>query len=88
MSEPPKVAYINRAPVNPNPEPDQAIIDQLEKMLAAAESGQLQAIFAVGWNFDNSIVSGWQGAHRAAFTLIGGVEQCKLEYMLKEFERR
>ena len=82
------VSFINRGIVNTNPEPDDAIIAQLKKMLAQAESGQLQAIFVVGWLSDNAIMSGWQGAERAAFTLLGGVQQCMNEYILKEFQRR
>lgn len=82
------VSFINRGLVSTKLEPDQAIIDQLKKMLAQAESGQLQAIFVVGWLTDNSIMSGWQGADRAAFTLLGGVHQCLNEYVLREFQRR
>lgn len=82
------VSFINRAIVNTKPEPDEAIIAQLKKMLAQAESGQLQAIFVVGWLSDNAIMSGWQGAERAAFTLLGGIQQCTNEYILKEFQRR
>lgn len=69
-------------------EPNPYVIEQLEKMLAAAKAGTLQAIFAVGWNTDNSVTSGWQGAEYAAFTLLGGVEECKMEYMMREFQRR
>lgn len=82
------VSFINRGLVSTKLEPDQAIIDQLKKMLAQAEAGQLQAIFVVGWLTDNSIMSGWQGADRAAFTLLGGVHQCLNEYTLREFQRR
>ncbi len=82
------ISISNRTAVHRSSEPDQAIIDQLKKMLAQAESGQLQAIFAVGWLTDNSIMSGWQGADRAAFTLLGGVHQCLTEYTMKEFQRR
>lgn len=92
MDEPPdlKVISINRSMTPPKKEwaPNLAIVDQLEKMLAAARAGTLQAIFAVGWNTDNSIISGWQGAESAAFTLLGGVEETKLEYVMREFERR
>lgn len=88
MSEPPKIVHINRSAIDQREEPNQAIIDQLKKMLAMAEAGTLQAIFAVGWNTDNSIMSGWQSADRAAFTLLGGVEQCKMEYIIREFQRR
>ena len=66
------ISISNRTAVHRSSEPDQAIIDQLKKMLAQAESGQLQAIFAVGWLTDNSIMSGWQGADRAAFIAVGG----------------
>jgi hypothetical protein len=82
------VSFINRGLISLKLEPDQLIIDQLKKMLAQAESGQMQAIFVVGWLTDNSIMSGWQGADRAAFTLLGGVHQCLNEYVLKEFQRR
>lgn len=82
------ISFINRGIVNTKPEPDGAIITQLKKMLAQAESGQLQAIFVVGWLTDNAIISGWQGAERAAFTLLGGIHQCLNEYMMKEFQRR
>lgn len=82
------VSFINRSLVSSKLEPDQAIIDQLKKMLAQAESGQLQAIFVVGWLSDNAIMSGWQGAERAAFTLLGGVHECLNEYTMKEFQRR
>ena len=68
---------------------DPAIVEQLKSMLAQAESGDLQALFAVAWLApSNSIMSGWQGADRAAFTLLGGVQQCLTEYTLKEFQRR
>lgn len=82
------VSFINREVVSTKLEPDPAIIEQLKKMLAQAEAGQLQAIFMVGWLTDNSIMSGWQGADRAAFTLLGGVQQCMNEYILREFQRR
>ena len=88
MNEPPKIVHINRQVVEVKPEPDQAIVDQLKKMLAMAEAGTLQGLFAVGWNTDNSIMSGWQGADKCCFTLLGGVEQCKQEYILREFQRR
>lgn len=88
MSDDNVVSFINRGVVSTKLEPDQFIIDQLKKMLAQAETGQLQAIFVVGWLTDNSIMSGWQGADRAAFTLLGGVHQCLNEYVLKEFQRR
>lgn len=90
MNEPPKIVSINRSIPEPESKwfPNPAIIDQLKKMLAAAEAGTLQGLFAVGWNTDNSIMSGWQGAESAVFTLLGGVEQCKLEFILREFERR
>lgn len=88
MSDDNVVSFINRGVVSTKLEPDQFIIDQLKKMLAQAETGQLQAIFVVGWLTDNSIMSGWQGADRAAFTLLGGVNQCLNEYVLKEFQRR
>lgn len=51
------VSFINRGIVNTKPEPDGAIITQLKKILAQAESGQLQAIFVVGWLTDNAIMS-------------------------------
>ena len=83
------ISISNRTAVHRSSEPDQAIIDQLKKMLVQAESGELQAIFAVGWLYpSNSIMSGWQGADRAAFTLLGGVYECLNEYVLKEFQRR
>lgn len=83
------VSISNRAPIiAQSPEPDQNIIDQLEKMLAMAKSGQMQALFAVGWNVDNTIMSGWQGVHRACFSVLGGVEECKAEMILREFQRR
>jgi hypothetical protein len=68
--------------------PDPEIIAQLEKMLERAKDGHLQAIFVVGWLADNSVMSGWTGAERASFTLLGGVQQCMNEYLLKQFERR
>ncbi len=85
-----KIVMINHGgkPYNPEPVPDQRVIEMLEKMLAHAQSGYLQAFFGVGWNSDNSITSGWMGSEKAAFTLIGGVAECMNEYMLKEFERR
>lgn len=82
------VSISNREPIKQSPDPDGFVITQLEQMLSMAKSGQLQALFAVGWNSDNSIMSGWQGAHKAAFTLLGGVNQCLNEYVLKEFQRR
>lgn len=82
------VSFINRGLISNKFEPDPNIVDQLKTMLARAEAGQLQAIFVVGWLTDNSIMSGWQGADRAAFTLLGGVQQCMSEYILKEFQRR
>lgn len=85
-----KIVYINNGgtPAPQEPEPDPGVVDQLEKMLEMAKSGRLQALFAVGYNSDGSITSGWQGAHKACFSLLGGVEQCKAEYILREFERR
>lgn len=88
MSDTPKIVHINRQIVDIKPEPDPVIVDQLKKMLAMAEAGTLQGLFAVGWNTDNSITSGWQGAEKCCFTLLGGIEQCKQEYILREFERR
>lgn len=74
------------SPQGPPPDPD--VVELLRKLLALAEAGTLQAIFAVGWNSDNTVASGWQGSHKAAFTLLGGIEECKHEYIRKEFERR
>jgi hypothetical protein len=76
-------------PVKPQtPPPDRDVIELLQKLLALAEAGQLQALFAVGWNVDNTIGSGWAGAYKAAFTLLGGVHECLNEYLVKEFEHR
>lgn len=82
------ISFINRGIVNTKSEPDKVIITQLEKMLAQAKDGQLQAIFVVGWLTDNAIISGWQGAERAVFTLLGGIQQAVSEYIRKEFQSR
>lgn len=75
-------------PVDRPLEPSQDVIAMLQKMLEAATCGRLQAVIVVGWNADNSISSGWVGAYNAAFTLLGGLEEVKHEYLLKEFQRR
>lgn len=82
------ISISNRSSVQTKPEPDPNVIEMLEKLLHLAKEGHLQSIFAVGVNVDMSVSSGWQGAHKAAFTLLGGVEECKAEYIMKEFERR
>jgi hypothetical protein len=84
-----KVVDIKGQPLTEaEPQVDQAVVDMLETMLAHAKTGKLIAFFAVGCNADRSIMSGWQGAHKAAFTLLGGVQQLMHEFVHKEFERR
>lgn len=82
------ISISNRSVVPTKPEPDQKVIEMIEKLLHAAKEGTVQAVFMVGWNVDNSISSGWWGADRAAFTLLGGIEEAKHEYILRQFERR
>lgn len=82
------VRIFDGAPIQKEYPPNLEVITLLKAMLNAAESGRMQAVLAIGWNCDDTISSGWQGAHNAAFTLLGGLEAMKIEYVLKEFQRR
>lgn len=76
--------------INPEYEPNLELIAELEKMLHLAKEGQMQAMFIVAYLTDQSIISGWNNRNGAiaVYTLLGGVEECKHQYLMSTFAQR
>ena len=71
-------------------EPNRQLIDLLEKHLQMARKGDLQAVFLVGGMTDGDVSSAWSLPHEnpRVITLLGGIENGKMDYQRLEIEKR
>ena len=61
-------------------EPNQALIAALKDILADAESGQLQSLFATGFRSDGLRMS-CMFPHDNVYEVVGAIEWLKVQYM-------
>jgi hypothetical protein len=81
-----KITALHGAVV-PTNEPNQALIAALKDILADAESGRLQSLFASGFLSDGLRMSCIIGAHSNVYEVIGSIEMLKHDYIINHTER-
>lgn len=65
----------------PSGQPNEALIDALEQLLAMAKSGQLQSYIGSGFTCDGLRVSTWCDFHDDVYQFLGSMEWLKAEYL-------
>lgn len=65
----------------PTQEPNPALIAALKDILADAESGRLQSLFAAGFLSDGLRMSCILGNHSSVYEVIGSIEMLKSDYI-------
>lgn len=70
-----------RGAVIPTNEPNEALIAALKDILADAESGRLQSLFAAGFLSDGLRMSCILGNHSSVYEVIGSIEMLKSDYI-------
>lgn len=62
-------------------------LEFMKMVMHDVKKGHIQSIFVVGTTDDGLVYSGWS-PQEDVFTMLGGIENAKLEYAEKEIERR
>lgn len=73
--------------VVPTNEPNQGLIAALKDILADAESGRLQSLFAAGFLSDGLRMSAILGEHANVYEVIGSMEMLKQDYINHHTQR-
>lgn len=76
-----------RGAVVPTSAPNQALISALRDILADAEAGRLQSLFAAGFLSDGLRMSCILGEHANVYEVIGSMEMLKSDYINHFTER-
>ena len=70
-----------RGAVVPTNEPNEVLIETVKKILADAESGHLQSLFAAGFLADGLRMSCIVNTHPNVYEVIGSIEMLKADYI-------
>ena len=70
-----------RGALIPTNEPNEHLIETIKAMLADAESGNLQCLFATGFRTDGLTMACIVNTHPSAYEVIGAIELLKLNYI-------
>lgn len=71
-----------------NPQPDVDVVRMLREAAEAAERGEVIAVFMVCMTHDDGVMSGWQSGAAPVFSMLGGIENAKHDFMAAEIEER
>ena len=70
-----------RGAVVPTNEPNEVLIETVKKILADAESGRLQSLFAAGFLADGLRMSCIVNTHPNVYEVVGSIEMLKADYI-------
>lgn len=70
-----------RGAVVPTNEPNEVLITTVKKILADAESGRLQSLFAAGFLADGLRLSCIVNTHPNVYEVVGSIEMLKADYI-------
>lgn len=70
----------------PTAEPNQRLVEALEKILAEAKSGELQSFFATGFRADGLRMS-CIFPHQNVYEVVGSLEMLKQDYLTNWTEK-
>lgn len=71
----------------PTKEPNAALVAAIKDILADAESGRLQSLFAAGFLSNGLRMSCVFDAHSSVYEVVGSIEMLKQDYITNHTER-
>ncbi len=71
-----------------NPRINESCVDMLRDALARAERGEIVGCTVVSVMADGAIIDGWSSGDYNRFSMLGGIEALKRDYLNREIEAR